>query len=69
MLICGYSPQSGRSLKKKSFRDDLKVELDMHSTGDYVIFLGDLYGHFGRHIDGFSGVHGGYGIGQKNLDG
>ena len=23
----------------------------------------------GRHVDGFDGVHGGYGIGQRNLKG
>ena len=31
--------------------------------------LGDFNGHVGRHIDGFNGVHGGYGVGQINLEG
>ena len=37
----------------------------------HVIWLcmDDFYGHIGRHIDGFDGVHGGYGVGQKNLEG
>ena len=39
----------------------------MHSAGDLVMFLGDFSGH-GRHIDGCDGVHGGYGIGQRNLE-
>ena len=30
--------------------------------------LGDFNGHIGRHIDGFDGVHGGYGVGQTNLE-
>ena len=32
-------------------------------------YLGDSNGHVGRHIDGFDGVHGGYGVGQMNLEG
>ena len=33
----------------------------MHSAGDSVMCLGDINGHIGRHIDGFDGVHEGYG--------
>ena len=42
-------------------------EWDMHCAGDLVMLLGDFNGHIGRHIDGFDGVHGGYGVGQRNL--
>ena len=35
----------------------------MHSEIDFVMFFCDFNGHVGRHIDGFAGVHGGYGIG------
>ena len=31
--------------------------------------LGDFNGHVGRHIDGFDGVHGILGVGQRNLEG
>ena len=41
----------------------------MYSAGDLVMCLGDFDGHDGRHIDGFDGVHGGYGVGQRNLGG
>ena len=69
-LICGYVTQSGRSLEKKhSFYDELKCECIMHSAGDLVMCLGDFSEHVGRHIDGFGGVHGGYDIGQRNLEG
>ena len=69
-LICGYAPQSGRSLEEKqSFYDELKCEWDMHSADDLVICLGDLNGHVGRHTGGFDGMHGGLGVGQKNLEG
>ena len=31
--------------------------------------LVDINGHIGRQIDGLDGVHGGYGVGQRNLEG
>ena len=69
-LICGYAPQSGRSLvEKQSFYDKVKSEVDMHSADDIVMWLGDLNGHIGRYIDGFDEVHGRYGVGQRNLEG
>ena len=39
----------------------------MHGVGDLIICLGDLNGHVGRLI--FDGICGGYGIGQRNLEG
>ena len=41
----------------------------MHCAGDIGMCLGDLNGHGGRRIDGFNGVIGVYGIGQRNLEG
>ena len=69
-LICGFAPQSGRSLEEKqSFYDELKCELDMHSACDLVMCLGDFNGHVGRNIDGYDGVHGGCGVGRRHLEG
>ena len=69
-LIHGYAPQSGRSLEEKqSFYDKLKCEWDMHSADDLVMCLDYCNAHDGRHIDGFDGVHGGHGVGQRNLEG
>ena len=36
---------------------------------DLAKCLGYFNGHIGRYIDGFDGVHGGYGVGQRNLEG
>ena len=55
--------------KKQSFYDELKGEWDMHSAVNLVMCLGDFIGHIGRHIDGFDGVNGGYGVCQRNLEG
>ena len=40
----------------------------MHSADDLVMCLGGINGHDDRHIDGFYGVHGGYGVGLRNLE-
>ena len=62
--------QSVRGLEEKqSFYDELKCEWDMHSADDLVMCLCDFNGHVGRHIDGFNGVHGGYCVDQRNLEG
>ena len=67
-LICGHFLQIGRSLEEKQcFYDKLKCELDMHSAGDLIMCLGDFNGHVDRHIDVFDGVHGGFGVGQRNF--
>ena len=31
--------------------------------------MGDFNGHVGGQIDGFEGVHGGYGIGKRKVEG
>ena len=41
----------------------------MRSVDDLVMCLGDFNGHVNRHIDGCDAVHGGYGVGQRNLEG
>ena len=69
-LICGHTPQSGRSLEERqSFYDELKCEWYMYSAGDLAMCLGDINGHAGRHIGGFDGVHGRNGVGQRKLEG
>ena len=69
-LISGCVPQSGRSLEEKqSFYDKLKCEWNMHSAGDLVMSLGDFNEHVSRHIDGFDGILGWYGVGQMDLNG
>ena len=68
-LICEYAPQSGASFEEKqSFYDELKCEWDMHSTGDLVMCLCDFNVNICRHIDGFYGVRGGFGVGQRNFE-
>ena len=39
----------------------------MHSAGDLVMCLSVFRGYIGRHINGFDGIHGGYGIDKRNF--
>ena len=39
------------------------------SADDLVMCLGDCTGYVDRHIDGFDGAHGGYGVGLGNFEG
>ena len=53
---------------KTVFDDEPKCEWDVHSAGDLVMHVGEFNGNIGRHIDGFDWDHGGYCVGQRNLD-
>ena len=39
----------------------------MENENEVLICLGDFNGHIGT--DGFEGVHGGFGIGKRNVEG
>ena len=38
-------------------------------VGERLLICGDMNGHVGAEVDGFEGVHGGYGFGRRNVDG
>ena len=44
-------------------------EWDSQNISEVVFGMGDFNEHVGRWIDGFEGVHGGYGIGKTNVEG
>ena len=50
-FICWYDQQCGQFLEKGCLCDELIGMWDMRSAGDLVMFLGDINGHIGRHID------------------
>ena len=52
---------------RDQFYNDMASEWDLQSPGQVVLGLGDFNGHVGRRIDGFEGVHGGYGIDERNV--
>ena len=38
-------------------------------SGERLLIYGDLNGHVGSEIDGFEGVHGGFGFGKQKVEG
>ena len=69
-VICGYGPQSGRGgAEKEKFYDELSEEWEVSRGNEFVLGLGDFNGHVGKSPEGFEGVHGGNGIGERNVEG
>ena len=54
-------------LEKEHFYDDLRSEWDLHSVGALVLGMGDFNGHVGKRVEGYEDVHGGNGIGERNM--
>ena len=65
-----YAPQRGRTdTEKDAFYDEMASERDLHRKNEMALGFEDLSGHVGKYADGFEGVHGGNGIGEKNVEG
>ena len=43
-------------------------EWNLQNPSEVALGMGDLNGHVGSWIDGFKGVHVGYGIGNRNVE-
>jgi len=66
--ICAYAPQTGRSAEEKdSFWDQMISSVTGSILASELTVVGeDLNGHVGTNVDGYDGVHGGYGFGERN---
>ena len=69
-IVCAYAPQCGRSMsEKEKFYKEMARRCEVENANEVLICLGDFNGHIGKEVDGFEGVHGGFGIGKRNLEG
>ena len=69
-LISVYAPQVGRSMEdKEEFYALLGKTLTNLDADEKLLILGDFNGHVGERVDGFEGVHGDKGFGNRNLEG
>ena len=69
-IVSCYAPQQGLTeLEKDRFYDDLISLISVLSEDELVMLGGDLNGHVGRNTDGYEGIHGGYGYGNRNREG
>ena len=68
--VCAYAPQCGRSMsKKKKFYEEMARGCEVENANEVLICLEDFNGHIGKKVDGFEGVHGGFEIGKRNVEG
>ena len=58
-----------RQGRKEEFFTVLGKILCGNDVGERLLICGDMNGHVGAEVDGFEGVHGGYGFGRRNVDG
>ena len=70
MMISVYAPQTGWSkVVKDEFLAMLVEVVSGIDSGERLLICGDLNGYVGSEIDGFEGVHGGFGFGKRNVEG
>ena len=69
-VISVYAPQVGRTMEEKEeFFASLGEVLSTVDAKEQLVVCGDMNGHVGARKDGFEGVHGGYGYGDRNEEG
>ena len=69
-IIHVYGPQSGgTAAEKEHFYYDLRSQWDLHSVRELVLGISDFNGHVEKWIKGYEDVHGGNGIGERNVEG
>ena len=69
-VISVYAPQTGlEQSTKDTFYDNLQAVISKLGDNEIVIPCGDWNGHVGKEADGYEGVHGGIGFGDRNADG
>ena len=69
-VVSAYAPQSGLSNQMKDqFYNELLHVCKKQNDDDLLVLGGDLNGHIGCKANGFEGIHGGHGFGERNLEG
>ena len=68
-VICAYAPQSGKPDAEERFYEEMVREWSMANANELMLGLRDFNGHIRICAEGFEGIYGGYGIGEKNAKG
>ena len=69
-FISVYAPQVGHpDVEKEQFYDLLQEIVSKVPNSEILIPIGDWNGHVGRVTGGFEAVHGGFGYGNRNIEG
>jgi len=63
-----YAPQTGRRAEEKdSFWDQMISVTGSIPASEMIVVGWDLNGHIGTNVDGYDGVHGRYGIEEREM--
>ena len=69
-MICAYAPQSGKPVSEKErFYEEMAPEWSMANANEMVLELGDFNDHVEKCPERFEGIHGGYGLEKRNVEG
>ncbi|XP_071740653.1 uncharacterized protein [Rutidosis leptorrhynchoides] len=69
-VISAYAPFAGLGeAEKRHFLESLDEVVRMCPMDHRLIIGGDLNGHIGTDVEGYAGVHGGFGYGVRNEEG
>ena len=69
-LVCVYAPQVGKTLEdKEEFLLLFSRTISGISGKERLVIGGDFNCHVGSDAEGYEGVHGGHGFGQRNVEG
>ena len=69
-IISSYAPQQGLSNEAKDkFYEDIVSLVSKVDDDNLLVIGGDFNGHVGRGADGYKGIHGGFGYGNRNVEG
>ena len=69
-VISAYAPQVNLSMEEKEdFWVSMIETVSSIGPGERVLIGGDLNGHVGAESSGYEDVHGGFGFGDRNVEG
>ena len=68
-VLSVYAPQVGLDeASKDAFYDQLQTTVAKLNASETLLVCGDINGHIGKLANGFEGVHGGHGYGERNTE-
>ena len=54
--------------REREIYEEMVCEWSMANANEMVLGLGNFNGHVGKCAEGFEGIHGGCGIGKRNVE-
>ena len=68
-IFCFHAHNRRSMIEKENFYEEMARGCEMENENEVLICLKDFNQHIDEKVNGFEGVHGGFGIGKRNLEG